>query len=225
MKTISFSAAVKKLVKPCFVQIPKLQSYNYDQWCHAVRVKSKFSKEDKQNVDLCIHLLDTLPDSGQGYGEYVEEDYPFDAIKSEENAPEGIKIEAVEQQEEWQWRIKIEAVEHQEEWKPNLNESLADIKIKLEKEEGIGYGEYVEEYYDEIKIEENAIGYGEYVEDSTYSPYPIAFSSVPDITDYYTITRLGRIVNKPYRYRCEPFPVKNKSVKRLPRRQRSILCN
>ena len=190
--------------------ISVFQSYNYDQWCHAVRVKPKFSKEDKQNVDLCIHLLDTLPDSGQGYGEYVEEDYPFDAIKSEENAPEGIKIEAVEQQEEW---------------KPNLNESLADIKIKLEKEEGIGYGEYVEEYYDEIKIEENAIGYGEYVEDSTYSPYPIAFSSVPDITDYYTITRLGRIVNKPYRYRCEPFPVKNKSVKRLPRRQRSILCN
>ena len=257
MKTISLSAAVKKLVNGCFVQIPKLQkklvkpcfvkipkllfqSYNYDQWCHAVRVKPKFSKEDKQNVDLCIHLLDTLPDSGQGYGEYVEEDYPFDAIKSEENAPEGIKIEAVEQQEEWkcrikiegveqqeewQWRIKIEAVEHQEEWKPNLNESLADIKIKLEKEEGIGYGEYVEEYYDEIKIEENAIGYGEYVEDSTYSPYPIAFSSVPDITDHYTITRLGRIVNKPYRYRCEPFPVKNKSVKRLPRRQRSILCN
>ena len=178
-KTISFSAVVKKLVKPCFVKIPKLlfQSYNYDQWCHAVRVKPKFSKEDKQNVDLCIHLLDTL---GQGYGEYVEEDYPFDAIKSEENAPEGIKIEAVEQQEEWkcrikieaveqqeewQWRIKIEAVEHQEEWKPNLNESLADIKIKLEKEEGIGYGEYVEEYYDEIKIEENAIGYGEYVEE------------------------------------------------------------
>ena len=147
MKTISFSAAVKKLVKPCFVQIPKLQSYNYDQWCDAVGVKPKFSKEDKQNVDLCIHLLDTL---GQGYGEYVEEDYPFDAIKSEENAPEGIKIEAVEQQEEW---------------KPNLNESLADIKIKLEKEEGIGYGEYVEEYYDEIKIEENAIGYGEYVEE------------------------------------------------------------
>ena len=168
MKTISFSAAVKKLVNGCFVQIPKLpvkklvkpcfvkipkllfQSYNYDQWCHAVRVKPKFSKEDKQNVDLCIHLLDTLPDSGQGYGEYVEEDYPFDAIKIEENAPEGIKIEAVEQQEEW---------------KPNLNESLADIKIKLEKEEGIGYGEYVEEYYDEIKIEENAIGYGEYVEE------------------------------------------------------------
>ena len=127
--------------------ISVFQSYNYDQWCDAVRVKPKFSKEDKQNVDLCIHLLDTL---GQGYGEYVEEDYPFDAIKSEENAPEGIKIEAVEQQEEWQWRIKIEAVEHQEEWKPNLNESLADIKIKLEKEEGIGYGEYVEEYYDEM---------------------------------------------------------------------------
>ena len=142
MKTISLSAAVKKLVNGCFVQIPKLQkklvkpcfvkipkllfqSYNYDQWCHAVRVKPKFSKEDKQNVDLCIHLLDTLPDSGQGYGEYVENAIP----------------------------------------------------------------------------------------------------SVPDITDYYTITRLGRIVNKPYRYRCEPFPVKNKSVKRLPRRQRSILCN
>ena len=206
MKTISLSAAVKKLVNGCFVQIPKLQkklvkpcfvkipkllfqSYNYDQWCHAVRVKPKFSKEDKQNVDLCIHLLDTLPDSGQGYGEYVEEDYPFDAIKIEENAPEGIKIEGVEQQEEWKCPIKTE---------PNLKESLAD-----EVEEY--YDEM--EYYDEIKIEENAI------------------PSVPDITDYYTITRLGRIVNKPYRYRCEPFPVKNKSVKRLPRRQRSILCN
>ena len=219
--TLPVKKSVKKLVKPCFVKMRKLlfQSHNYDQWCHAVRVKPKLSKEGKHNADLCLQLLDTLytvyytvyyTDSGHGYGEYVEEDYPFDVIKMEENAPEGIKIEAVEQQEEW---------------KPNLNESLADIKIKLEKEEGIGYGEYVEEYYDEIKIEENAIGYGEYVEDSTYSPYPIAFSSVPDITDYYTITRLGRIVNKPYRYRCEPFPVKNKSVKRLPRRQRSILCN
>ena len=199
--TLPVKKSVKKLVKPCFVKMRKLlfQSHNYDQWCHAVRVKPKLSKEGKHNADLCLQLLDTLytvyytvyyTDSGHGYGEYVEEDYPFDAIKIEENAPEGIKIEGVEQQEEWKCPIKTE---------PNLKESLAD-----EVEEYHDEMEYYDEmeFYDEIKIEENAI------------------PSVPDITDYYTITRLGRIVNKPYRYSCEPFPVKNKSVKRLPRRQR-----
>ena len=151
--TLPVKKSVKKLVKPCFVKMRKLlfQSHNYDQWCHAVRVKPKLSKEGKHNADLCLQLLDTLytvyytvyyTDSGHGYGEYVEEDYPFDVIKMEENAPEGIKIEGVEQQEEWKCPIKTE---------PNLSESLADIKIKLEKEEGIGYGEYVEEYYDDIE--------------------------------------------------------------------------
>ena len=94
--TLPVKKSVKKLVKPCFVKMRKLlfQSHNYDQWCHAVRVKPKLSKEGKHNADLCLQLLDTLytvyytvyyTDSGHGYGEYVEEDYPFDVIKMEEN--------------------------------------------------------------------------------------------------------------------------------------------